>query len=206
MKTAFIIVTDEEFSEELDLKKAAYPYNIKDQAEEYNEMVIHLVKALSEEIVLLSAAHDLNIMVTDQQVDAAEAEMKKEYPDDTFEKMLLENAISYSFWKKRFKKNMIIDKVIDQELKQKIEISSQDIMAFYQKHADMIPESSDQVGDENKTFKNEEHLISSLRMQKTQDSYEEWVQKLWNEYPVEIDKGQLKTFLIDMETSKESKK
>ena len=207
IKTSTMAISSEDFSEELDLKRAAYPYNIKDQAAEYNEMVIHLVKVLSEEIILLSLAQDLGIIVTDQEADAAEAQFKKDYPEDSFDQMLLTNAISYSFWKKRFKKNMIMDKLIDQELKKKIEISSQDIMDFYQKYANTNPEPSDQEAaaeEEIKNFQDEEHLVSGLRMQKTQDYYEEWVQKLWDEYPVEIDKEKLKAFLIDIEISKES--
>lgn len=226
IKTSIITISIEDFNEELDLKMAAYSYNIKDQPGEYNEMVIHLVKVLSEEIILLSVAQDLGIVVADQAVDAAEAEMKKDYPEDSFELMLLKNAISYPFWKKRFKKNMVVDKLIDQELKKKIEISSQDIVEFYQKYANTSPQSSglisgsqmsDQVsdqasdqasgqnGDEINNFQDEEQLVSTLRRQKTQDYYEEWILKLWNEYPVDIDKGKLKTFLIDIEISKEIK-
>ncbi|MFH2057862.1 MAG: hypothetical protein ABIJ59_03065 [Pseudomonadota bacterium] len=206
IKTALMTISSEDFSEELDLKRAAYPYNIKGQASEYNEMVIHLVKVLSEEIILLSVAQNLGIIVTDQEVDAAEAQFKKDYPEDSFDQMLLTNAISYSFWKKRFKKNMIMDKLIGQELEKKIEISSQDILDFYKNHSNTNPDPSDQTGEGIKIFQDEEQLVSSLRMQKTQEYYEEWVQKLWNQYPVEIDKEKLKAFLIDLEISKESLK
>lgn len=194
LKTSVLSISSDVFSEELDLKRAAYPYNIKAQPTEYNEMVIHLVKGLSEEIVLLSAAKDIGVVVTDPEVDLAEAEMKKDYPDDTFDQMLLKNAISYSLWKKRFKKNMIIERLIDQELKQKIEISSQDIVEFYKKNS-----SKGQEGSKEKiqNFQDENLLVSRLRTQKTQDAYDAWIQKLWEKYPVDIDKEKLKIFLID---------
>ncbi|WP_299978321.1 hypothetical protein [Desulfobacula sp.] len=199
IKTPLMTITSSDFLEELDLKKAAYPYNIHENPAEYNEMVIHLVKMLSEEIILLSAAADKSVNVTDQEVDSAEEEFKKDYPDDSFDQILLKNAISYSFWKKRFKKNMIIDKLIDQELKKKIEITSRDIVEFYKKHHIADDQDPDNKALVLKKIENEQELVSRLRLQKTQDQYDEWIQQLGKDYPVEINKDKLKTFLLDIE-------
>jgi len=204
LKTPSMIITTGDFLEELDLKRAAYPYNIYENPAEYNEMVIHLVKMLSEEIILLSAAADKGVIVTEQEVVSAEEEFKKDYPEDSFNQILLENAISYSFWKKRFKKNMIMDELIDQELKKKIEITSRDLKEFYNKHH--IADAND---PDNNTFvlkkiENENELVYRLRMQKAQDHYDVWIQQLENDYPVEINKEKLKTFLIDIEKSEGS--
>lgn len=207
LRTSNTLISSEQFFDELDLKKSAYPYNIKNHPDEYNEMVIHLVEVLSEEIILLSFAKDKGIVVSDQELDLAEKEMKKDYPGDSFDQMLLKNAISYEFWKKRFKKNLLMEKLIDQELKEKIEITSQDIIDFYAKlkagkqpgkKGEESPSLQMSVNDENE-------LVSRLRMQKTQESYGEWIQELLKVYPVQIDKEKLKTFLIDIETSKGNK-
>lgn len=204
IKTPVMTITSSDFLEELDLKRAAYPYTIHENPAEYNEMVIHLVRMLSEEIILLSAAAGKGVIVTDSEVDLAEKEFKKDYPDDSFDQILLENAISYSFWKKRFKKNMIIDKLIDQELKKKIEITSRDIVEFYKKYRMADAQDSDNKALVLKKIKNEQELVSRLRFQKTQDQYEEWIQQLGKEYPVEINKDKLKTFLLDIEKSEGS--
>lgn len=205
IKTPSMILTVGEFSEELDLKRAAYPYNINDNPAEYNEMVIHLVKMLSQEIILLSAAADKGVTVTDQEIQSAEDEFKKDYPDDSFDQLLLKNAVSYSFWKKRFKKNMIMDKLIDQDLKQKIEITSQDIVEFYQKHRIVDIQDPDKNALVPNQIEDEKELVSRLRMQKTQDHYDEWIQALEKDYPVEINEDKLKTLLIDIEKSEENK-
>jgi hypothetical protein len=196
-------ISVEDFSAELDLKRAAYPYNIDEDPAEYNEMVIRLVKMLSEEIVLLSAAQAMGITLTEQEIQSAEDEFKKDYPDDSFEQILLKNAISYSFWKKRFKKNLIVEKLIDQELRQKIEITSQDIIDFYKTyHKETALKEKDGVLTEKKT---EDELIASLKRQKTQDKYDDWMQTLKNENPVELNKEKLKTLLLDIEKSEASK-
>jgi len=205
IKTSSITITSSEFFEELDLKKTAYPYNINENPAEYNEMVIHLVEMLSEEIVLLSAAAAKGVVVTDQEAQSAEKEFKKDYPEESFDQILLNNAISYSLWKKRFKKNMIIDKLIDQELRGKIEITSRDIVEFYKKHNLEDTGKTDNKASVLKKIENEKELISQLRIQKTQDNYGEWIKQLWSSHAVEINKEKLKTFLIDIEKSEGNK-
>jgi hypothetical protein len=196
IKTAIMQINVEEFSEELDLKRASYPYTIDEAPAEYNEMVIRLVKTLSEEIVLLSAAQTKGVTLTDQEIQSAEDEFKKDYPDDSFEQILLKNARSYSFWKKRFKKNLIVDKLIEQEVKQKIKITSQDIINFYKTY---------NKDKDLKKIEDENELISSLKRQKTQDNYDDWMQTLKNENPIEINKEKLKTLLLDIEKSEAGK-
>ncbi|WP_457553793.1 SurA N-terminal domain-containing protein [Desulfobacula sp.] len=202
IKTSSISITSSEFSEELDLKRAAYPYNIDGNPEEYNEMVMDLIQSLSEELVLLSAAVDKGVTITDQEVESAEKEFKKAYPQDSFDQILLKNAISYSFWKKRFKKDMIVDKFIDQELKEKIEITSQDIVVFYKKYhiAKTREKGMNLYG--LKKIEDGKDMISRLRSQKAQDHYDEWMQQLCKNYPVEINKEKLKIFLIDTKNRK----
>jgi len=205
IKTESMIITSSDFLEELDLKRTAYPYNIDKNPAGYNEMVMDLVQTLSKEILLLSAAADKGVNVTDQEVQAAEDEFKKNYPEDSFEQILLKNAISYPLWKKRFKKTMIVDKFIDQELKQKVEITAQDIVAFYKNHEIADIRKNDENGPGLKQLEKEKELVSRLRLQKAQDNYDEWVQKLLNDYPVQINKEKLKTFLISIQKSEESK-
>ncbi len=205
-ETAFLIRTPllslsvQDFLEELDLKKSAYPYNIKEEPDAYNDMVIHLTAMLSDEMVLLSAAADLGVTVTEEEVQAAETEFRKEYPDDGFEKMLLENVISYSLWKKRLKNSMVIEKFIDRELISAIEIRPEEIVAFYNAHYGKkdARKSGDKTGESRKPF-DENELVSVLRMQKTQACYDEWVKELERKYPVDIDHEKLKSLLINME-------
>lgn len=204
IKTPILSVSRFDFVEELDLKRAAYPYNIDENPGDYNEMVIHLVEILSEEIVLLSAAAEKGVMVTDQELETAEAEFKKDYPGNSFERMLLENAISYTLWKKKFKKDMIMEKLVNQELRDKIEITSQDIIDFYKELQLESNEQAGEVSNEESAAGREEELVSRLRMQKTQDMYDEWIQSFWQAYPVEINKEELKAFLIALDNSEGS--
>jgi hypothetical protein len=190
LKVGEYVISPRAFSEELDLKLAAYPYDFKKDRLGYNQMVFDLVSILSEEGVLLAGANDMGITVSDSELAAAESFHREDYPEDSFEQMLLENAISYSYWKKALKKNLIIDKFIQQELKDKIEISSGDVVSFYNRHT-----SEEIVADENK-------LVSHLRLEKSQEAYDEWILGLKKRYPVDINKKILTPFLMEMENNK----
>jgi hypothetical protein len=165
---------------------------------------MHLVKMLSEEIVLLSAAADRAVEVTDQEIQSARAEFQKDYPGDSFDEVMLKNAISYSLWEKRFKKNMIIDRLIDQELGKKIEISSRDIVEFYNTHQMAVTGQTDENMGELGKIADEQELVSRLRLQKTQDQYDEWIQGLKIQYPVELNREELKTFLMGIQNHGEN--
>lgn len=182
LKTDLIMVYQEEFAQELDLKLAAYPFDVNQNPLEYNELVLDLVSSFSEELVILSAAKAKGIWVDKSELQAAETYFREDYPEESFEKMLLENAISYVFWKKRLEKNLIMEKFIQQELTDKIEITTQDLVAFYNKH---LSQKLD-----------EKELLSKLRMEKSQDFYGEWIMELKKNYPMEMNEKILARFLI----------
>ncbi|MFA5903299.1 MAG: hypothetical protein WC836_05145 [Desulfobacula sp.] len=205
IKSQLVSISESDFLDELDLKKAAYPYKINENPAEYNEMVMYLVNMLTEEVLLLSAAIDHGVTVTDNEVEIAEAEFKKDYPDNAFDKMLLENAVSYPLWKKRLKSNLIIDKLIDQEIRSKIEISSEELVEFYNKYNMEAAQDPKKKNNESKKTIDETELIFVLRMQKTADVYEEWLKGLGLKYPIEINKDKLKSLLIDNEETGGSK-
>ena len=146
---------------------------------------------MSEEIVLLHTAREKGIFVTDEDFKNAETIFLKDYPGDTFEKMLLKNAVEYSFWKKRFIKRLIIDRLIQQELREKIVINTEDVIEFYDKYK-----------KEEKQDLSEDELIVQLREQKTEEKYFNWIDKAIVKYPVDINKEELKKFLIGLDESK----
>jgi hypothetical protein len=201
LKSAVITFTDKDFSDALDLKRSAYPYEIKDDTEAYNRMVAHLVKTLTDEIVLLSAAQHFGIGVTDEEFKAAVDRFKKDYPEDSFEQILLENAVSYPFWLKRFKEGMIIEKLIDQELRSKIRITSDEITTFYRQLGK--EQEGQNTDDSTRAAVTEKELVKKLKMHKTQEQYEKWMNALTLRHPVQINDEKLKKFMIDNQQVKE---
>ena len=192
IKAGNIMVTHNEFAQELDLKLTAYPYDIRKTPGEYNTMVLDLVSTLSEETVLLAAAKEKGIDVPSEELSRAEKLFRKDYPENSFEQMLLENAISYTVWKNRFKKDMVIDKLIQQDLVDVQEITPEDMVAFYKRL------DNSEVSEKSETL-DEAGLVEQLRMEKSQASYEQWIQGLKTACPLEIDKKSVAVFLMNRE-------
>lgn len=192
IRAGLVSVSPETFEDELDLKLAAYPYDVKNRAEDYNSMVLDLVTTLSDETMLLAAARDKGVGVTADEVALAEAEFKQDYPEDSFDQMLLENAIPYTVWKHRLEKDMVISKLVQQELIAAQEISPDDMIAFYDRYKSRPGNAADAPGNID-----EAALVEQLRMEKSQASYEDWITGLKGLYPVEINKKAVSGFLMN---------
>lgn len=112
------------------------------------------------------------------------------------------------YGKSGLKRDLIIEKLIHQELVEKIEITPQDIVSFYDElkseaRTKKVDDSSDDAFTETKqNLYSETQLVSRLRMQKTQEKYDAWIQDLQNLYPLEINEEALKKFLIELENNK----
>ncbi|MCG8553343.1 MAG: SurA N-terminal domain-containing protein [Desulfobacterales bacterium] len=195
IKAGTVEISRENFVRELEIKLANYPYDIKDRPREYNAMVLDLVSDLSDEAVLLAAAAVKAIDVSAEELEAAVADFKKDYPEDSFDRMLLERAISYPVWKKRLEKDMVIQKLIMEDLVAPLEIHPEDVIAFY----DRFAEQANGQDNGNPKEMDETNLVLKLRMEKSQEAFGEWLQGLQNGYPVHIDKPVLSTFLMNAE-------
>lgn len=194
IKAGPVLVTQTQFLEELDLKLTAYPYDIKNTPDHYNEVVVDLVATLSEETLLLAVARKKGITVTRQEVDAAKAYVKESYPGDSFEQMLLENAISQMVWEKKLQKSLQIEKLVQQELMDKIQIGPEDVKTFFEKHKAGASAVPGKTG-----FADETELLAQLRREKSEMFYQEWVQSLKQDISVDINKPQIARLLIGIE-------
>lgn len=187
LKSGSLVISDREFSEELELKRAAYTYEIQNNPEEYNTLVITLLDQLSEELVLRNAAKDKAIFVSEVEIQAAEDDVKADYPEDLFEKMLIENAVSHEIWRRRLKYRLLFDRLIQKELREKIEITSEEIVAYH----NQMKQSSEPAEDEVA-------LVVNLRREKAEAGYPEWIKTLEKTYPVSINRLRVNTYLKPM--------
>lgn len=174
-----------EFTKALEFSSTAYPHNTIQNKEVLRSIRIRLMNQLIEEMTLMQKARDLNIQVTEAEVQTAVNEIKEDYPDNQFKEAFLENAISYETWKNRLKIRILMEKVIRLELEDKIAITKEDIAKYYQENygdekleAEIISETPDI----------NEMIIKSIRRQKAEESYKTWIKNVRNEYRIEINK------------------
>ncbi len=181
------VVTVLDFKEAFEISKTAYAHNIRQQAEELREAQIRLLNQLIIEMVLLERAQELEISVSDDELQKAVSEIKSDYPEGEFEQTLIESAVSYDSWRGQLKTRLTIEKVIDAELKNRITISAEDIAQHYKKNYQdqgIEPDSGQSSQDIN------EAIVMQLRREKAEQAYNAWVEDLKAKYVIEINSEQ----------------
>ncbi|MEJ2039109.1 MAG: SurA N-terminal domain-containing protein [Desulfosarcinaceae bacterium] len=151
---------------------------------DFKDLQVRVLNQLSEELVILEKAKALGIGVSEAEIDQAVNRIKADYPDNTFEETLLENAVSFSAWRKRLASRLIIEKVIAKELVDKVTIRPEDVAGYYHAH---YPEGTPEDANEEDVNR---RIVKHLRQQKAEQDYKEWIEKLRKAYPVELNRKQ----------------
>ena len=181
------ILTVLEFNQAFEIAKTAYPHNLRFESDDLKNAQLRLLNELMLEMIILERAEELGLEISDEEVEKAAAEIKKDYPEDTFEKTLLEFAVSYESWETRLKNRLLMEKVVDSELKDQIVITPEDIASYYKKNFDTKESDAENAG---KIKDINEMIITYLRREKTEEAYKKWIQKLKQRYNIEINSSQ----------------
>jgi len=176
-----------DFKETFELSKTEYGSGDGGQPEDLQKARLRLLNELSVEMVILERAREIDIDVTEAELDKAVAEIKSDYPEGEFEKTLLEYAVSFEAWKKRLKTRLIVDKLIDKELKSRITITAEEIADYYQKN---FQGRKNDPGSDPASANINEIIVNQLRRQKAEAVYKAWIEELKAKYEIEIN-GQL---------------
>lgn len=181
------VVTVLDFNKKFEIAKTAYTHNLMQKPGAFREAQIRLLNQMTEELILLQRAKELNISVSEQEVEKSIAEIKGDYPDDVFEQTLLEYAVSYQSWKEGVKVRLLMEKLVEMELKDQIVITADDIEKYYEenyKGDGLQTEFAEKSKDIN------EKIIKHLRRKKTEKAYKEWIERMQKRYEIEINKEQ----------------
>ena len=179
------VVTILDFNEAFEISKTAFGSGNSGQSDDLRKAQLRLLNELSVDMVLLERAQEIGVSVTKAELAKAVAEIKNDYPAGEFEKTLLEFAVSYKAWESRLKMRLIMEKVIDKDLKNRITITPEDIAAYYKNNFQGSrdePDSGPASADIN------EIIVNQLRRKKAEETYNAWVEELKTKYEIEINK------------------
>ena len=177
------ILTVLDFNKAFEVAKTAYPHNFEDDQEYFRNARLRLLNQLVVEMIILERADELDLSISSEEIQNAVNEIKNDYPEDTFEKALLESAVSYESWEARLKSRLLMQKVVDHELKDQIVITPEDIAGYYERNyqaTDADAEPKNENDDIN------ENIIKHLRQEKAQKAYKTWIKELKRKYSIEI--------------------
>jgi len=177
------VVTVLDFQRAFETAKSAYPHNVTNESSVYREVKQHLLNQMIEALIVVQRAKELNITVIDQELGDAVEKIKRDYPEDEFEQMLLEYAISYKMWEKGLRTRLIMEKVITEDLKNNIVVTPDDMAKYYSEH---LKEGSGDLSNKPAT----EIAVKNLRNAKAELAYKTWINELQRKYKIEINKKQ----------------
>lgn len=145
-----------------------------------NDLRIRVLNQSMEEMVITAFAVDQGIKVSDTELEKAIADIQVDYPGDTFEQTLLENAISFELWKKKLAVRLLVQKVIASELINQVQITDEDIETYYKENY-----SQGTPKDENSDHV-DQRIVTHLRQIKAEKAYKDWLELIREKYPVTV--------------------
>ncbi len=95
---------------------------------------LSILNELIETEILMRRAEKLGLLATDEEVDRKLNEIKSPYTAEEFNKRLQEKKISLEDFKRDLRRSLTRDKVLNKEIASRINITDQDVSAYYNAH------------------------------------------------------------------------
>ena len=116
-------------------------YTDEELAKKLDEARRNILQKLIQNKLLLTEAKRRKIEALDKEVQRKIEEVKKRFPNEKeFKKALLEENVVLSELEKGFKEKIIIDRLIDMEIRRRISVAPSEIMAYYETHRNQFEE------------------------------------------------------------------
>ncbi|NQU95423.1 MAG: peptidylprolyl isomerase [Candidatus Omnitrophica bacterium] len=116
-------------------------YSGQELTEKLDEVRSNVVSRLVQDMLLLSEAKKREVVVTDEEVEQRIEEIKKNFSsEEEFERALAAEDIALGSLKKKHRERIMIDKIIDAEIRHKISVSPSELVEFYETNKEKFRE------------------------------------------------------------------
>ncbi len=102
--------------------------------EQATSLRLSILRELIENEILMHRAEKLGLLATDEEVDRKLTEIKSPYTEEVFEQRLQERKTSVDDFKHDIRRALTADKVLHKEVTSKINVTQDDIAAYYNQH------------------------------------------------------------------------
>lgn len=102
--------------------------------EQATSLRLSILRELIENEILMHRAAKLGLLATDDEVDRKINAIKSPYSTEDFNKQLQERKISMDDFRRDIRRTLTADKVLHKEITSKINVTQQDISAYYNEH------------------------------------------------------------------------
>ncbi len=110
------------------------PPNATASEEEKTTAKLGLLNEMIVQDILVAKATALSIQVTDNDVDNAYLERKKNMPEDAFQKELNMRGLTIEDMKAGLRRELLADKVVEREVTSKVAVTDQEITDYFNSH------------------------------------------------------------------------
>lgn len=125
-------VTKAELKE--DIEKITVEMGIYDL--EMNQGISTIINKIVEKYLIMEYGKDAGIEISDDELSASIHELKKDYPDEVFQEILLKSNLENNVWEKDFHQKLLIEKITQKAIGDTEPISFDETQAYYNSHMD----------------------------------------------------------------------
>jgi len=144
---------------------------------------LRILNQFTERLILIEKARELNLQISDTELEEAIASIKGDYPKGEFDQVMLEQAVSFQQWKNDLRIRLLMVKVVDHELEPRIHITTEEISDFYEKHYRASESDPDRQAD----VSNIDAIIAQqVRNSKKEALYRDWMTTLEKQYTLNV--------------------
>ena len=120
------------------LEKMKLKFSLENDEEQIKEIEKRILDQLIDEKLVKQEADRLEIVVDDKEVDIAVRDVmsKNNIAKEQFEQVLLEEGLTFEDYRKQLKDQMQKMRLLDQEIKSKIQITEKEVEKYYKENMD----------------------------------------------------------------------
>jgi peptidyl-prolyl cis-trans isomerase C len=94
------------------------------------------VERMADHYLILEYGKEQGLSVSDEELESAVREIKKDYAEKDFQDLLLKGYINYSEWKEGLREQLLIKKITSKASADSPQVSIEEIRAYYDTHLD----------------------------------------------------------------------
>jgi hypothetical protein len=160
-----------------------FPTDMDMDAKVLADIRIRILNQFTERLILIERARELNLKISDTELEEVIASIKADYPKGEFDQVLLEQAVSFQQWKNDLRIRLLMVKVVDHELEPRIHITPEEISDYYEKHYRASGSHPDKQEDVSNI---DAIIVQQVRNSKKEALYREWMNTLEKQYTLNI--------------------
>lgn len=97
----------------------------------HDEIKNQLLEQVVDYYLILEYGREVRFSLSEEELDSAIEEIKKDYPDNAFEEALLRGYVDFEQWKLRFREQLLVNRIIEKVTQDIPQPSYEEIKAYY---------------------------------------------------------------------------